>query len=51
MAEVSVPYKLVNDQIGGAVNDSLCEPNKTHVLGTANLQTYNVTAMRAIYDL
>ncbi|KAK3178716.1 hypothetical protein OEA41_000853 [Lepraria neglecta] len=49
--EVNVPYKVINDQIGGAVNGSLCEPNKTHILGTANLQTYNVTAMRAIYDL
>ena len=49
--EANVPYKVINDLIGGAVNGSLCEPNKTHILGTANLQTYNVTAMRAIYDL
>lgn len=49
--DINVPYKVINDQIGGAVNGSLCEPNKTHIIGTANLQTYNVTTMRAIYDL
>lgn len=46
-----MPYKDLDTPIGGAINGSLCEPNKTHVLGTANLQTYNVTSMRAIYDL
>ncbi|KAI9705766.1 MAG: hypothetical protein M1820_005014 [Bogoriella megaspora] len=51
VSELNIPYTLLNDQIGGAVNGSLCEPNKTHVIGTANLQTYNATAMRAIYDL
>jgi hypothetical protein len=49
--EVNVTYKVINDEVGGAINGSLCEPNKTHVVGTANLQVYNVTAMRAIYDL
>ncbi|KAI1405306.1 hypothetical protein F4819DRAFT_501953 [Hypoxylon fuscum] len=49
--EVNVPYKTINDQVGGAVDSYLCEPNKTHIIGTANLQTYNVTSMRAIYDL
>ncbi|TGJ78772.1 hypothetical protein E0Z10_g9992 [Xylaria hypoxylon] len=49
--EVSIPYTAINDQIGGAVDGALCEPNKTHIIGTAGLQTYNVTTMRAIYDL
>lgn len=51
VSELSVPYNVINNQIGGAVNGSLCEPNKTHIIGTANLQVFNVTAMRAIYDL
>lgn len=49
--DVIVPYKNLNNLIGGALNGSLCQPNKTHIVGTANLQTYNVTSMRAIYDL
>ena len=49
--DLRIPYKDINTPIGGAVDGSLCEPNKTHVIGTANLQTYNVTSMRAIYDL
>lgn len=51
VSEVNVPYKVINDHIGGAVDDPLCEPNKTHIVGTAGLQVYNATAMRAIYDL
>ena len=51
VSEVNVPYKVINDQIGGAVDDLLYEPNKTHIVGTAGLQVYNTTAMRAIYDL
>ena len=51
VVDLTIPYKDLNTQIGGAINGSLCEPNKSHVVGTANLQTYNVTSMRAIYDL
>lgn len=51
MEDVNVPYREINTPIGGALNGSLCEPNKSHVIGTANLQVYNVTAQRAIYDL
>ncbi|KAL8856457.1 MAG: hypothetical protein Q9178_006927 [Gyalolechia marmorata] len=49
--DFNVPYKSINNLIGGAVDGSLCQPDKTHIIGTANLQTYNVTSMRAIYDL
>lgn len=49
--DLNIPYRDINTPIGGAVNGSLCEPNKAHVIGTANLQVYNVTAQRAIYDL
>lgn len=49
--DVNIPYAEINNPIGGAINGSLCEPNKAHVIGTANLQVYNVTAQRAIYDL
>ncbi|KAH6848033.1 hypothetical protein B0I37DRAFT_376488 [Chaetomium sp. MPI-CAGE-AT-0009] len=48
---VNVPYSVVNEYVGGGMEDRLCEGNKTHVIGTANLQTYNTTSMRAIYDL
>lgn len=51
VTDVNIPYTEINTPIGGAINSSLCEPNKSHVIGTANLQTYNVTAQRAIYDL
>ncbi|KAK3936557.1 hypothetical protein QBC46DRAFT_366841 [Diplogelasinospora grovesii] len=49
--EVNVPYSVINDYVGGSIDGWLCEPNKTHIIGTAGLQTFNVTAMRAIYDL
>ena len=49
--DFNVPYKSINNLIGGAVDGSLCQPDNTHIIGTANLQTYNVTSMRAIYDL
>ncbi|KAL8731367.1 MAG: hypothetical protein Q9166_003459 [cf. Caloplaca sp. 2 TL-2023] len=49
--DLNIPYTSINTPIGGAVDSSLCEPNKTHIIGTANLQTYNVTTQRAIYDL
>lgn len=48
---VNTPYRVINEFVGGSIDGWLCEPNKTHILGTANLQTYNRTAMRAIYDL
>ncbi|KAK3293715.1 uncharacterized protein B0H64DRAFT_364517 [Chaetomium fimeti] len=48
---VNVPYRVVNEYVGGGMEGRLCEGNKTHVIGTANLQTYNKTSMRAIYDL
>ena len=51
IGEATVPYRTINDEVGGALNGSLCEPNKTHTLGTANLLDFNVTAERAIYDL
>lgn len=44
-------YRTINDLVGGAIDGWLCEANKTHILGTANLQNYNVTTSRAIYDL
>lgn len=37
--------------MGGSVDGYNCEPNKTHIVGTSGLETYNVTSMRAIYDL
>lgn len=49
--DINIPYTDINTPIGGAINGSLCEPNKSHIVGTANLQTYNVTSMRGIYDL
>jgi hypothetical protein len=49
--ESHVPYVALNELMGGGINSSLCELNKTHITGTAGLQTYNSTAMRAIYDL
>jgi hypothetical protein len=48
---VNVPYSVVNGYIGGGMDGWLCEGNKTHVIGTSNLQTYNKTAMRSIYNL
>lgn len=51
MDVVNVPYRDINQYVGGAIDGWLCEGNKTHVIGTANLQTFNKTAMRAIYDL
>ncbi|KAI0013975.1 hypothetical protein F4779DRAFT_625066 [Xylariaceae sp. FL0662B] len=36
---------------GGGVDSPLCTPNRTHVVGTAGLQVYNVTTGRQIYDL
>jgi hypothetical protein len=47
----NVPYTALNNQIGAGVNDPVCEPNRTHIIGTAGLEVYNITAMRAIYDL
>lgn len=47
----TVTYLEINDLVGGAIDGWLCTPNKTHVIGTSNLQTFNVTAMRSIYDL
>lgn len=44
-------YYNIDDFTYGSVDGPLCTPNKTHIIGTANLQTYNVTAMRAIYNL
>lgn len=49
--EVNVGYDTVADQVGGAVNGSSCEANKTHILGTNYFQVYNTTTMREIYDL
>ncbi|KIL87839.1 hypothetical protein FAVG1_08720 [Fusarium avenaceum] len=49
--EGNVPYPEVNDQLGGGVDSFLCTPNKTHVIGTAGLQVYNVSSERAIYEL
>ena len=51
MSNVNVTLKDINEQLGGGVDDPLCEPGKTHVIGTAGLEVYNVTAQRAIYDL
>ncbi|KAH8653816.1 hypothetical protein BX600DRAFT_553459 [Xylariales sp. PMI_506] len=47
----NIPYKDVNDAMGGGINSTLCEANRTHVIGTAGLQVYNLTAERQIYDL
>lgn len=49
--EGNIPYKLINDAMGGGVNSSLCAPNATHVVGTAGLQVYNLTAEQQIYNL
>ncbi|KAI4118629.1 MAG: hypothetical protein LQ345_001358 [Seirophora villosa] len=49
--DVDTPYRDINTPIAGALNGSLCEPNKSHIIGTANLQVYNITTQRAIYDL
>jgi FAD/FMN-containing dehydrogenase len=47
----SIPYKEVNDVMGGGIDSPLCEGNRTHIIGTAGLQVYNITAERQIYDL
>lgn len=44
-------YYDINDLVGGSIDGWLCTPNKTHIIGTANLQNFNVTTIRAIYDL
>ncbi|KAI4221770.1 MAG: hypothetical protein LQ349_007769, partial [Xanthoria aureola] len=49
--DIDTPYRDINTPIAGALNGSLCEPNKSYIIGTANLQVYNVTTQRAIYDL
>lgn len=51
MIDGTIPYKDVNDAMGGGMNSTLCEPNRIHVVGTAGLQVYNVTTERQIYDL
>jgi len=51
MIDGNIPYKEVNDAMGGGVNSTLCAPNRTHIVGTAGLQVYNVTTERQIYDL
>lgn len=51
VSEVNVGYNVIFGQLGGSLNGALCEPNKTHIVGTAYLQVYNITTMRAIYDL
>ncbi|KAI1821333.1 hypothetical protein F4861DRAFT_533018 [Xylaria intraflava] len=47
----NVTYNVINDYAGGGLNSSLCEGNKTHIVGTAGLQVFNVTTQRAIFDL
>ncbi|KAI4282898.1 MAG: hypothetical protein L6R38_002592 [Xanthoria sp. 2 TBL-2021] len=49
--DIDIPYRDINTPIGGTFNSSLCEPNKSPLVGNANLQVYNVTAQRAIYAL
>ncbi|KAI1490987.1 hypothetical protein F5X96DRAFT_509465 [Biscogniauxia mediterranea] len=51
MVDGTIPYEQINDAMGGGVDSPLCMPNRTHFVGTAGLQVYNVTAERQIYDL
>ena len=47
----NIPYTEVSAVLGGGLDSDLCAKNKTHIVATAGLQVYNVTAQRQIYDL
>lgn len=47
----NVPYTGVSDVLFSGLDSALCAPNKTHIIGTAGLQVYNVTTQRQLYDL
>lgn len=49
--EGTVPYPEVSQVLGGGLDSELCASNRTHIVATASLQVYNVTAQRQIYDL
>ncbi|KAB8235183.1 FAD-binding oxidoreductase [Aspergillus alliaceus] len=46
-----VMYPEVPDVLGSGLTSDLCAANKTHIIATAGLQVYNITAQRQIYDL
>ncbi|KAI1407923.1 hypothetical protein F5Y13DRAFT_183040 [Hypoxylon sp. FL1857] len=48
--EDSVPYTEVSDAVASGLTSELCAPNRTHIIGTAGLQVYNITTQRLIYD-
>ncbi len=47
----NIPYPEVSVVLDGGLDSDLCAKNKTHVIATAGLQVYNITAQRQIYDL
>lgn len=44
-------YPDISDVLGSGLASDLCAANRTHIVSTAGLQVYNVTAQRQIYDL
>ncbi|RAH47729.1 FAD-binding oxidoreductase [Aspergillus brunneoviolaceus CBS 621.78] len=47
----NVPYTEIPNAQKTGVNDSICAHGLAHMVSTAGLQVYNVTAQRAIYDV
>ncbi|KAI0532242.1 hypothetical protein GGR58DRAFT_523389 [Xylaria digitata] len=45
-----VPYSQIPDVQGTGLNGPLCVNNMTHITSTANLQVFNVTIERQIYE-
>lgn len=49
--EGNTPYTKVSDILFSGLDSPLCAPNKTHIIGTAGLQTYNIPTQRKLFDL
>ncbi|KAI2642103.1 hypothetical protein GGS21DRAFT_501165 [Xylaria nigripes] len=51
ITEANVPYPEIPHATLTGLDDPLCGPGASHVVGTAGLQVYNITAQRQVMDL